>query len=103
MSESVTLSVEDARELAWTSPGDSYAGWTVAAKERLGDSRWESNHRLVIRDASGRHYAGHYTVGLTESQDTRPWEYETEAVFSPVIAQIRTVEITEYLPAPAQR
>jgi len=95
--EPVVLDRMDARELAYTSVGESYAGWTVVANEEVDHGRWESHHRLIVRNEAGEHFAAWYSKGLTEYQDTRPWEYETEARFEPVQRRVKVVEQVEWV------
>lgn len=90
-SEPVTLTVELARELAYSDSGDTIDGWTVVAKEYLESRRWESLHWLVIRNEAGQHFADTYRLGLTERQDTGPYEYETTATFTPVAPTVKVV------------
>ncbi|MFF4779430.1 hypothetical protein ACFY05_42105 [Microtetraspora fusca] len=93
------LPVSLARELAYSNLGDTIDGWTVVENEQTDARRWVSVHSLVIRNEAGEHYAGWYSRGLTEYQDTRPWEDETVARFDPVVPRTRLVEVTEYVPA----
>jgi hypothetical protein len=39
------------------------------------NGRWSIYHRCIFED-NGKFYETHYSVGATESQDERPWEYE---------------------------
>jgi hypothetical protein len=40
-------------------------------------SRWSVHHEMVFA-YGGKFYICHYSVGATEVQDERPWEYEDE-------------------------
>ena len=95
----VVLDVPTARELAYSDPGDSIDGWTVVAKEEIDHSRWESIHQLVIRNEAGEHFSDTFRCGLTERQDTGPYEYETKATFTPVVPKFKVV--TEWVSAKA--
>lgn len=87
-SEPVELPAETARELACCGPDDdALDGWTVVANEFVENRRWESVHRLVIRNDAGQHFMDTYSQGLTERQDTGPYEYESKATFTPVVPQ----------------
>lgn len=96
-----TLPAEDARELAYLGVGQGFDGWTVVADDEVDHSRWESHHQLVIRDADGRHYAAPYSQGLTEYQDTRPWEDQKTVTFHPVAPRSKVVHVVEWV-APEQ-
>ncbi|MEV1245169.1 hypothetical protein [Nonomuraea sp. NPDC049750] len=88
-SEPVELAAELARDLASGDPGYTEDGWTVVANEHIEKQRWEPLHWLVIRNDAGQHFADTYRKGLTESQDTRPYEYATKATFTPVVPTVK--------------
>ena len=100
--EKVTIPAQLARDFLKVGIGHTIDGWTVVADQDEGHGRWEEIRSLIIRrDSDGLFFAGDYRRGLTEYQDTQPWEYETEATFEYVVPVTRTV--TEYLtPAAAQ-
>ncbi|MFC4014693.1 hypothetical protein ACFOY2_46235 [Nonomuraea purpurea] len=60
-------------------------------------TRWESHHSLIIRNEAGEHFQGHYRQGLTEYQDTKPWEYEKTARFDPVVRRARVVRVHDWV------
>ncbi|MGA4995972.1 hypothetical protein [Nonomuraea bangladeshensis] len=95
--EPVHLAPEIARELTYLSPGENHEGWTVVDKEEDGHTRWESHHSLIIRNEAGEHFQGHYRKGLTEYQDTKPWEYEKTARFDPVVRRPRVVQVFDWV------
>jgi len=90
--EGVELAADIARELAYTSVGKAYEGWTVVEREDIDTTRWKSHHWLVIRNEQGQHYGANYSKGLTEYQDTRPWEGDTIACFEAVSRQTTVVQ-----------
>lgn len=99
----VDLDAQVARELAYLSEGVSDGGWTVVENEQFGSGRWESHHTLVIRNAAGEHFRSTYSRGLTEYQDTGPWEGEKSARFDPVERRVKVVQVVEWIAAqPAQ-
>ncbi len=56
-------------------------------------SRWSIHHRLIFRlndQVEGEAYQVFYSVGATESQDERPWEYE-KSVDAAVVRQVERV------------
>ena len=57
--------------------------WTAIHDEIVDTGRWSIHHRIVFQD-NGKFYSTHYSVGATESQDERPWEYDNEVECSEV-------------------
>ena len=90
---------EQAQDLVWDE-ADPEDGLTVELNEQVGSGRWTSIHRLIVRDRDGRFWETGYTKGLTEYQDTRPFEDETEVSFR----EVEKVPVTryEYRPVAAQ-
>lgn len=97
-SEPVELPAELARELAYGDAGRTIDGWTVVANDYIESSRWASLHWLVIHNEAGQHFAETYRRGLTEEQETRPFDDGTTATFTPVAPQHKVV--TEWKTAP---
>lgn len=54
------------------------------------NSRWSIQHEIIF-EHEGKFYRTHYSVGATESQDERPWEYDDEVDCTEVIQQEVTV------------
>jgi hypothetical protein len=69
----ITVVREVARELAYTGTGRTIDGYEVVENRHTGERRWVSEHELVIR-TGGNLYRAYYELGLTEYQDTRPFE-----------------------------
>lgn len=99
MAKGVVLEAEDARELACGEAGDEHEGWTVVSNEEIDHARWESIHELVIESEIGEYFSANYSQGLTESQETKPWEYEKTVTFTQVFPKVETVEVTQYVAA----
>lgn len=85
----VELDVKVARDLAELGVGRSIDGWTVVDDEEGEARRWVVGHTLIIRNEAGEHFAGYYDVGLTEVQETEPWE--RVAKFVPVERRVSVV------------
>lgn len=85
------LDAEIARNLAWGFDVVDL-GLAVEADTHIEDRRWVSVHELVIRDADGRYWMTYYEQGLTEYQDTRPFEDDTEVEFR----EVEKVPVTTY-------
>ena len=93
--EKITLPAQLARDLLEAGIGCTIDGWTVVADQEEGHARWEAIRSLIIRrDSDGLFFAGDYRQGLTEYQDTQPWEYETEATFGHVVPVTRVEYVT---------
>ncbi|MFG6197703.1 hypothetical protein [Nonomuraea sp. JJY05] len=99
--EPVRLDAETARELTYLEPGDDYEGWTLVLIKEQGSTRWASSHSIVIRNEAGEHFASHFRTGLTEQQETRPWEGLKVALFKPVARRTRVVQVHDWV-APAE-
>ncbi len=85
----ITIPAEEARGMFW---GDEDE-YKIVEDEIIDNRRWSIDHRLVIQRVSdGEFFAGHYSVGATEMQDERPWEYE-DAVFHRVMP-VKKVVVT---------
>lgn len=51
--------------------------WTAVEDNIIDNSRWSIHHEIVFKDTDGKFYQTTYSVGATECQEERPWEYET--------------------------
>lgn len=85
------LTGEQARELV-SGEADPELGLEVEAKIQTGTRRWVSTHRLIVRDRDGRLWSSAYEQGLTEYQDTRPFEDLVEVAFG----EVEKVPVTTY-------
>jgi len=52
--------------------------WTAEEDHIVDGGRWSSHHRIIFKDKDGKYYSTGYSIGATECQDERPWEYETQ-------------------------
>lgn len=88
----ITLPADLAREILYSGVGQTYEGWTFVADTHVDKTRWTEYRRIVVRrDSDGQHYAADYQQGLTENQDTEPWEGRKTAVFERVVPVERIV------------
>lgn len=80
--------------------GEPYNGLTVVAVNSVGKGRWVEYMQLVIKDDfidSPHLYAAVYSVGLTENQDSEPFEDHSDPVeFKPVWKVTKIVEEVTY-------
>ncbi len=50
------------------------------------NSRWSIQHEIIF-EYEGKFYITQYSVGATECQDERPWEYDDEVDCTEVVKQ----------------
>lgn len=87
--EIINLSKEQARELTY---GIELEDFIVIDNILEDTSRWSLNYRLIIqRKSDGKYFADYYSVGATEIQDERPWEYS-----EPNFKEVKRVEKVVY-------
>lgn len=72
-------------------------GYKHVSDEQVSSGRWSEYRLLVIEDADGNLWGSEYEVGLTESQDQYPWDYEEEAEFKPVTRKAVTTYVYEFV------
>ena len=66
------------KDLVW---GDAGAEYTKVQEEMVGNRRWSIDYYMVFKvESTGKYYQSIYSVGATESQDERPYEYETDMI-----------------------
>ena len=56
-------------------PFDEYNGCKIISNVLVDNSRWSLNYELVFY-FENKYYMTWYSVGATEQQDERPWEYD---------------------------
>lgn len=90
--EKLELSKEDAKGLTW---GDTPDDIRVISDEIKDNGRWSIYHYIIIqRISDGKFFGDSYSVGATEQQDERPWEYD-EPNFTEVFPVEKTVIVYE--------
>jgi hypothetical protein len=70
----VKIEVETARMLAGLGNGQVWDGFEVVENRWHDEKRWTSVQELVVKGASGQLYRAFYEQGLTENQDTSPFD-----------------------------
>ncbi len=66
------LSKEDARMVIW----DDHEDFTEIESRVTSTSRWSiHNEGIYLHNPSGKHYKLEWSVGATEYQDERPFQY----------------------------
>jgi hypothetical protein len=61
----------------------------------IGNSRWSIEHELIF-EYEGKFYLTYYSVGATECQDERPWDYEEEVECAEVMRQ--EIKVVAWVP-----
>lgn len=65
--------------------------WSALEDKVIDTSRWSIEHEIVFED-DGKYYQTAYSVGATECQEERPWEYEDEIECTEVEKKMVMVE-----------
>lgn len=68
--------------------------WSAIEDRVTGVRRWSVDHEIIF-EFNGKFYRTHYSIGATESQDERPWEYDEEVVCEEV--KIAAVKVEKYV------
>ena len=69
----------------------------MVQSELVDTSRWSNIHEVVYKDLdSGKFYSSTYSVGATECQDERPWEYDDEIECTEV--ELKEVKVKKWIP-----
>jgi hypothetical protein len=76
-------------------PYDGYDGVEIIGDNIVDHSRWSVDHELIFRWTDGKYYETSYSVGATEMQDERPWEYDKEVECQEVRKVTKTIEVWE--------
>lgn len=70
--------------------------WAAVYDEIIDNGRWSIHHYCVFEDQDGKFYSTHYSVGATEYQDERPWEYDNNVECTEV--ELRKVTVEKWMP-----
>jgi hypothetical protein len=66
-------------------PGCEVEGFIFVDKDYDGDSRWENHYTSVVQRVSDGTYWSHsFSMGKSETQDHRSWDYKDELEFTQV-------------------
>ena len=65
--------------------------WTALEDKIIDCSRWSIHHEIIFED-NGKYWKTWYSVGATEEQEERPWDYEDEVKCTEVEKKIVQVE-----------
>jgi len=55
------------------------------------NSRWSILHEVIFTYTDGKTYSTSYSVGATEQQDERPWEYDEDEIDCFEVRQVEKV------------
>ena len=88
--KTLTLTPDDARDLTY---GD-LEGFEIIKDEIVENTRWSILHDLIVKK-DDEFYLVEYSVGATEEQDERPFEYDIEVVLKQVFPVTKTIVVYE--------
>lgn len=66
----INIPASEMQEILWEQEED------ILENKITDHSRWSVHHDIVFRYKDGHTYRTWYSVGATENQDERAWEYE---------------------------
>lgn len=66
--------------------------WSALEDKIIDNSRWSIHHEIIFMKDE-KYYRTYYSVGATEYQDERPWEYDKEVVCEEVHKVQKLVEV----------
>jgi hypothetical protein len=89
----VKLSSEIAREFIYSKMSPGAPGYEREAVTDEGSGRWMSHHALVLKDSEGRYWSAGFSQGLTEMQDSYPFEYDGDEI---EFVQVEKVPVITY-------
>ncbi|QKJ87447.1 hypothetical protein PMPD1_2505 [Paramixta manurensis] len=98
---SIALPKDLLKELVWSDEWEDEQGKTIKVihREQTGSRRWESDH-LMIFTLGGKLYGSTYSLGLTECQESLPYEYEPDQIEC-LQMEAYEVTVTRYRKVPA--
>jgi len=88
--KTLTLNPDDARDLIFGDLED----FEIVKDEIVSNSRWSILHDLIVKK-DDEFYLVEYSVGATEQQDERPFEYDDEVVLKQVFPATKTIVVYE--------
>lgn len=97
------FSKQDLRTLLEYENGEVYTSETgqtykVVHTERLDDTRWSAHYWQVFEFCGDKLYQTFYSVGLTECQDERPYEYENDFInCEEVVEKVEIIQKVDYV------
>lgn len=72
--------------------GEDHEDFVTIKEDIIDTSRWCIIYDIVVKRVSdGKFFKSSYRVGATESQDERPYEYDSEAIFTEVVPVEKTI------------
>ncbi len=80
---------EELQDLLWDDIEDE-AKWEIIEDKIIENTRWSILHRLIYK-YDGKFYETSYSVGATEQQDERPFEYDDDII---ECHEVEPVEVT---------
>jgi hypothetical protein len=88
----LTLTAEEGRSIVY----DDHDDFELISSEISDTSRWSIFYENIYKRISdGKFFKTNYSVGATECQDERPYEYDGDAHFNEVFPVEKTVIVYE--------
>lgn len=85
------LTKEDGRAML----GDDHDDWKEIEQEIVDTGRWDIHYTGIFKHIpTGKFYMMHWSVGATEMQDTRPFEYDDPELFE---VEAKQVTVTQWV------
>ena len=69
--------------------------YSAISSEIIDTGRWSIIYKIIFED-NGKFYSTTYSVGATEYQDERPWEYEPEVKCTEV--ELKEIVVKKWVP-----
>lgn len=85
----------DLQDLVYEYGDASDGSFELLTSEIVDTSRWSIMHEAIFR-YKDKFYRTCYSVGATESQDERPYEYDADQIECPEVKPVQ-VTITKYV------
>lgn len=73
---------------------DNELPWEALEDRIIGNSRWSIAHEIIFK-LNDKFYRTTYSVGATEQQEERPWEYQDEVECQEVQQVDKVVKVWE--------
>jgi hypothetical protein len=92
MKEILELTPEEGRRIIWSDTDE----FKTINTEIVDTGRWSIHKEAIVqRFSDGKFFKTGFSVGATESQEERPFEYDSKAFFIEVVPVEKTIIVYE--------
>jgi hypothetical protein len=92
MREELKLTPKEGLSIVWEDTDE----FKTIHNKVVDTSRWSIHYEIIVeRLSDNKYFKSNYSVGATEYQDERPYEYEKYAVFKEVFPVQKTITVFE--------